>query len=332
MSAPTNRSRAIDERTFHAWLRAHLPAGSEGSLPLGDDTAALRPPPGRVALLTTDALVEGTHFLSGSPPGRIGAAAASVNLSDLAAKGAVPVGLLLALIVPPGTPARWAAAVVAGAERTMERYGGRVIGGDTKPGPVRTVVGSAIGWGDPAHLAPRTDARPGDVVAVTGTVGRGGVAAEGLRTAGPTDRRALVRMLDVRPRVREGRALARWAHAMLDTSDGLAEAARLLADASHVRIVIDEDRIPWAPGLARLASDRARRRRLGFFGGDYELLATFDPGAFGRAAGSVARGEGALTAIGRVARGTGAWLRSRSRESPMPPAGWRPFGRRVRSS
>jgi len=321
----TQRASPIREREFHAWLARNLPAGRRGLLPLGDDAAALRPPVGSVAVLTTDSLVEGTHFLPGSPPGRVGSAAVAVSLSDLAAKGARPSAVLLAVIVPPGTPRVWAQALAAGAERTAARFGASLVGGDTKPGPVRTVVSSALGWGRPSRLAPRSGAHEGDLLVTTGVVGRGGVAAARLPTHGQPTTSALAALLDVRPRVREGQVLARWAHAMLDTSDGLAEATRLLAEASRVRVVVEEHRLPFAPGLARLARSPAGRRTLAFFGGDYELLATLKPSDL-RRAGTAVRGVGGrLARIGRVERGAGAWLVTARGLTPMPGPGWVPF-------
>ncbi|MGC2788726.1 MAG: AIR synthase related protein, partial [Thermoplasmata archaeon] len=135
MTGRTPRSsRPIREREFHRWLARTLPSGRGGLLPLGDDAAALSPPPGRVAVVSTDTLVEGFHFLPKSPPARVGAAAAGVSFSDLAAKGAVPDAILLALVLPRGSPRSWAEAVVRGAERFGSRFGAHVVGGDTKPG------------------------------------------------------------------------------------------------------------------------------------------------------------------------------------------------------
>ncbi len=315
----------IRERAFHRWLSARLPAGRTGPLALGDDAAALGPPPGAVAVVSTDSLVEGTHFRRDSPPRLVGRAATAVSLSDLAAKGAEPAGVLLALIVPPGTPARWGREVVVGAEREAARFGAHVVGGDTKPGPARTIVSTVLGWGRGDRLAPRAGARPGDAIVTTGTVGRGGLAY--LRSVTGPRRAALAELLRVDPRVREGLALARFAHAMLDTSDGLAESSRLLADASRARVVVDEGRLPLARGLRAAApSDRARRR-LAFFGGDYELLAAVPPRAVAPAIRAVRAVGGRLTVVGRVAPGRGARLRTARSLLPMPASGWRPFER-----
>ena len=321
------RTKAIDERSFHEWLARELPAGRHGLLPLGDDAAAIRPPPGTVAVLSIDSLVEGTHFRRASPPERIGAAAAAVSLSDLAAKGAEPTALLLAIVVPVGTPQEWAESVTRGARQMAEPFGMELVGGDTKPGPVRTVVSSVVGWARSRSLAPRTAARPGDLLVTTGTVGRGGAAATRLLRTRRPDRSALVEMLDVRPRVREGIILARWAHAMLDTSDGIAESARLLAAASGVRVEVDWDRLPLAPALRLPKITLAERKQRAFYGGDYELLLTIAPRVLRAAERAVEGTGGMLTVVGCVKRGHGAWLVSSRGTVPMPPSGWRPFGR-----
>jgi len=316
---------SLRERAFHRWLAGHLPAGDAGPLRLGDDAAALRPPAGTVAVVSTDALVEGTHFLAGSPPGLVGRAATAVSLSDIAAKASRPAGVLLALVVPVGTPERWARDVVRGAEREATRFGVHVVGGDTKPGPTRTLVSTVVGWGRPDRLAPRSRARVGDLLVTTGTVGRGGLAFRRLER-GPRGR-GLAEMLALDPRVREGIVLGRFAHAMLDTSDGIAEASRLLAEASGVRLVLDEKLLPFARGLRSDVYSPRERRRLAFFGGDYELLAAVPGRSVGPALLAVRAVRGRLTVVGRIVRGRGAYLRTARALIPMPPAGWRPFDR-----
>jgi len=319
--------RPIREREFHAWLARVLPAGRRGLLPMGDDAAALRPPRGTVAVVSTDSLVEGLHFLPGSPPRAIGHAAAAVSLSDVAAKGAVPGAIVLGLVLPPTTPRRWAQEVVRGAEAEAARCGAHVVGGDTKPGAVRSVGSTVVGWARPDRLAPRSGARPGDRLVTTGSVGRGGLAFERFRVGSRPRARALRELLEVRPRVREGRALAPFAHAMMDTSDGLAESCRLMAAASRVRLEVEEAALPLAAGLAALARSPDRRRAIAFFGGDYELLAAVPADRLDRAVRAVARAGGRLHWIGTVAAGRGAMLRTGRHTIPMPAPGWDPFGR-----
>ncbi|MCI4366800.1 MAG: thiamine-phosphate kinase, partial [Thermoplasmata archaeon] len=241
----------LDERGFHRWLGRALAGPGRGRLPIGDDCAALPIGGGRVALLTTDALVEWTHFLPRSPPALIGAAAANASLSDLAAKGGTPIALTLDLLVPAETGAAWARGVVQGADRAMRRAGGALVGGDTKVCRTPTVVGTAFGIGRADRLAPRSGARPGDRLGVTGTVGRGGVAYREFTSRGPADRRALSGLLRIDPRLSEGKALVRFAHAVMDTSDGLADAARRISEQSGVEVDVDSDALPLARSLVR---------------------------------------------------------------------------------
>ncbi|MCI4328740.1 MAG: thiamine-phosphate kinase, partial [Thermoplasmata archaeon] len=221
-------------------------------------------------------------------------------------------------LLPPDTPERWARAVAMGAEERLAEFGAHVVGGDTKPSGTRSVVGSLMGFGHANRLCPRSGARPGDWVVTTGVVGAGGVAMAGIRGNQSPARAALVRLLDVEPRVREGAALARHAHAMLDTSDGLAEAARLLADASGVGVVIDPDRLPLHPALARRTGSRQSKLGHAFFGGDYELLGTIPAQRVRRLQRTLGRLGCPLTVVGRVEAGHGAWLESGPDRRPMP--------------
>ncbi|HEV2165370.1 MAG TPA: thiamine-phosphate kinase [Thermoplasmata archaeon] len=291
---------------------------------MGDDVAALRW--GSVtALLTTDALSEGTHFLARSPAEWVGRAAVAASFSDLASKGGVPVAVLLDLLLPPTTPERWARSVVLGAERFAANSGCHVVGGDTKASEGRCVVGTVVGLATTPRLPRRDAARPGDVLIVTGTVGRGGAAARAYFTRRRPTRSDLVDLLRIDPRLREGRAIAPHARAMIDTSDGLADAAHRLARASGVRIVVEEGEIPWDAGLAGTAS-MEERLLWGLYGGDYELLAAIPGARTARRLRSLPGGAARVSVIGTVQRGTGAFLRIGGRLRPMPPAGWDPFG------
>ena len=118
--------------------------------------------------------------------------------------------------------------------------------------------------------------------------------------------------------------LARWANAMLDTSDGLAESARLIAEASQVEVTVDAARLPLPPELRRYRSDAARLDAA-FYGGDYELLASLPTERWTVARRSLARLGCPLTVVGAMRRGRGAWLQEGSRRRRMPAGGWRPF-------
>ena len=268
-------------------------------------------------LLSSDALIENVHFRNTTPPNLIGQAATAVNLSDIAAKGGRPAAMLIDLLAPPGTPARWAQSVLLGAERMAARFGCHVVGGDTKPSPTRTVVGVSVGWIGRGPIPARSGAQPGDLVVTTGYVGFGG--------AYRTDTTGSLRVV---PRIAEGRVMGPVVHAMTDTSDGIADAAHLVAEASRCKIVLRAEALPLHPRLRRRGWTFSRQIRTAFYGGDYELFATVAPSRFAGVRAMLRRIGCRLSVIGVVEKGRGAWLEHGGRRRPLPLAGWRHFDRR----
>lgn len=313
---PTTRGRheVLGEREFHRWVRTHLPAGRTGLLPIGDDAAGLPVGPRRVVLLSSDVFVENVHFRRASPPRLIGEAVAAANLSDIAAKGGRPAALLIDLLAPSGTSTEWARSVLWGAERMAARFGCHVVGGDTKPSPTRTVVGVSVGWANRGALPTRRGARPGDVVVTTGYVGFGGAF-----------RRDPVRSLRIVPRIPEGLVLGPRVHSMTDTSDGIADAAHLIAQGSGRRVVLVAEELPIHPRLHRGGTPTLSCLRSAFYGGDYELFATMAPSRVAGARRVLRRRGVPLSVIGRVETGRGAWLERQGHVVPLPRAGWRHF-------
>jgi thiamine-monophosphate kinase len=244
-------------------------------------------------VVTQDALVEGVHFRLGRMSWRdLGWRAAAVNLSDLAASGADPEALLVSLAVPSETELDDVLELYAGLAET----GVPVAGGDTTSA-VQVVV-SVTAVGRSTRVPGRAGARSGDVLVVTGELGAAGAA---FRDGGGYVRPPL--------RLAEGKALAAAVHAMLDVSDGIAVDAGHLARRSGVRVVLDLDRIPLAPG-ATVAD-------LGF-GEDFELLAACKE--------QVAHVYTWAVEIGRVEPGEGVDLRLHGEPHALP--GWEHFARR----
>ena len=152
--------------------RYFAPLAGEAGLALKDDVARMTPPPGRDLVLTVDALVAGVHFFADDPAPLIAAKALRVNLSDLAAKGATPLGFLLALALPRGVEAAWIEAFAAGLGDDARAYRCPLLGGDTvkTPGPL-TISITALGSVAPGAMPVRTGVRPGDRLYVSGTIG-----------------------------------------------------------------------------------------------------------------------------------------------------------------
>jgi thiamine-monophosphate kinase len=231
-------------------------------------------------VVTQDALVEGVHFRLDWISWRdLGFRAAAVNLSDLAASGADPLGFVLTLAAPASTRVDDVLELYEGIAET----GVPVVGGDTTRAEL--VVLSVTALGRSARIPGRAGARPGDVVVVTGPLGGAGAAFRREELPRPPIR------------IDEGRRLATHAHALLDVSDGLERDAGHVARRSGLRVVIDLERVPLAPGAE--VADLS-------FGEDYELLAAMEePGGLieiGRCEagepGVELRWQGELVALG----------------------------------
>jgi thiamine-monophosphate kinase len=248
-------------------------------------------------VLTHDMIVEGVHFLPDDPPEDVAWKLAAVNLSDLAAMGAEPVGCLLGYALG---PAEWNARFIAGLLEVLDSYAMPLLGGDTvKASGPRSFGLTAIGRA--AHPPSRSGARAGDALFVTGTIGRAGLGLKLLR-AGRTGPEVDAYRRP-RPRLAEGRALASFVHAMMDVSDGLLIDAARMAEASGLRVVIDLDAVPVAgdPLEAITAGD------------DYELLCAAPAGAL----------PAELSCIGWFEAGKGLRLTRSGLDIPLPERlGW----------
>lgn len=298
-------------------------AGSPAARQLLDDAAVLKVG-GTQLVLTHDMIVEGVHFLSDDPPGDVAWKLVAVNLSDLAAKGARPLGLLMGYTL--GREPAWDQCFVEGLERALTTFGVALLGGDTvssPPGSPRTLGLTAIGEAT-APVPSRSGARAGDLLWVSGSIGDAGAGlaiAKGERN-GPLSLVERYRL--PLPRLDAGRALAPLATAMMDVSDGLLIDALRMVDASGMCAAIDLDLIPLSSDLRAFSGqDRAARLAAATAGDDYELLFTAAPRDAPRILAASRTLSLPLTVIGSIEAGSGLKLTDGAGEVPLPDRlGW----------
>lgn len=279
-----------------------LPLAGEGVLlGPGDDAALLRPPPGEALVATVDAVEEGVHFDGRFTPADVGWKALAVNLSDLAAMGARPLWALVALGVPPGTPAARLAGVARGLGACARRHGIAVVGGNVTRAPGLSVTVTAVGAVAARRALRRDGARPGDVVLVSGALGE---AALGLEPgAAPALAR---RQRRPSPRLALGRALAGLASAAVDVSDGLVQDLGHLCQASGVGASLRLAELPLSAAYRRATAGRADPWAPALSGGeDYELCVTVPLRRLPAALAAARAARTPLTAVGTVTRARG---------------------------
>jgi thiamine-monophosphate kinase len=287
-------------------------ATDPGAFDLDDDAAILNAAGGDI-VVTTDAIVEGVHFLSDDPPDTIARKALRVNLSDLAAKGATPAGFVLTLALRSADDA-WLLPFARGLGEDASHFGCPLLGGDTvsTPGPGMISI-TAFGRVPQGKMVHRSGAKPGDRVVVTGTIGDAALGLD-ILTGGAVatvlaDDAAAKEMLVGRYRVPQPRnalaeAVRDHASAAMDVSDGLAGDLAKLCAASGVSAVIDAGSVPLSAGAATLLARGAVGIEAIVSGGDdYEILCAIPEGSFEAFAQAARQAEVAVTCIGTVIAG-----------------------------
>jgi thiamine-monophosphate kinase len=323
----------LDEFALIAKLFAPLAARAPGALGLLDDAAVIPARPGEDLIITKDVLVAGVHFFAEDPPDLIARKLLRVNLSDLAAKGAVPYGYFLGACFPKDTPLAWLEDFAKGLAGDQAIFGIDLLGGDTAamPGPL-TLSLTALGYVPEGQMIQRAGARPGDDLYVSGTIGDGALGLAVLKGEAlgldPADCAQLIsRYRCPEPRMALGQALRGQAHACLDVSDGLIADLRHLADVSGVAAVLQLGAVPLSDaGLRWAGQDVQRRLRLATGGDDYELLFAAPAQAAGPLAIAARHTATALTRIGRIKPGRGVTVEGADGAAiEVPVGGYRHF-------
>ena len=325
----------IGEFELIARYFAPLAQGQPAALGLTDDAAVLTPPAGRELVLTADAMVSGVHFLPEDDAGSVAQKLLRVNLSDLAAMGATPLGYLLTCAWPKTIEEAWVAGFAKGLAEDQQRFGIGVLGGDmtATPGPL-TLSLTALGHVAPGRALRRSGAKAGDRIYVSGAIGDGAlgllVLTHRLHGLSREAHDALAeRYHRPTPRVELGQALSQrgLAHACLDVSDGLVADLGHIARTSKLAARIRAQAVPLSPAAREALAESLELFPLLLTGGDdYELCFTASPGD-APAIETLARELGLpLTAIGEMVEGEGVRVLDRDDQAiSLTRAGWTHF-------
>jgi thiamine-monophosphate kinase len=329
-----NSERLEGEASIIAEFFAPLTDGDPGAAGLVDDCAVLTLAPATDLVVTTDSLVEGVHFLPGDIPSF---KALAVNVSDLIAKGATPERYLLNLALPEPPTRAFMTRLAEGLAEAQRTFGCHLIGGDTDrtPGPFTLTI-TAIGSLPAGSVVRRTTARPGDIIAVTGTIGDAGLGLalrkdpKRARQAGlSADYAAFLisRFEKPVPRLAAAALVRDFATAAMDVSDGLAKDLARMASASGTGANIQIDKVPLSDGARIMCSQGfVRREDLIASGEDYEVLFTLPTDRW-PALQSVASTTGVpVTALGTMTQDDGvSWRDSYGGAMPLTTGGWDHF-------
>jgi thiamine-monophosphate kinase len=313
-------------------VRRRIPRVAAGlRVGIGDDAAVLMPRKGTEWVVTTDAFLEGVHFLRGAhAPADVGYKSLARATSDIAAMGARPRYFLLSLALPADCASRWLDDFLRGMAMAARRFGLTLAGGDTTKSSSILINLTVIGESIPGRAVLRSGAWPGDVIFVSGRLGE---AELGLRLVqfGLGKKRQwkdlLRKHIRPEPRLALGLWLSghRYATAMIDTSDGLSTDLGHICKASGVGAKVFAEKIPLVKIPPELEQRGLDRLRLGMDGGeDYELLFTVPKRLAGRMPRIVAGLP--VTAIGEISREKGIKLVDlQGKVKPVRPGGWDPF-------
>ncbi len=288
---------------------------------VGDDAAVLPALARQSLVVTTDVLVEGVHFSDRTtPPEAVGWRSVAANLSDLAAMGAAPLGITIALAMPGEVPIAWIDGLYSGMTACLQAYGGHILGGDLSQSPVRSIAITALGQVDPARVLRRSAAQPGDAIVVTGLHGasRLGLAillepslGEAVQVA---ERNRWLRAhqypvprLDVIEPLWQAIAQTQCRPdiAAMDSSDGLADAIVQICRASGVGARVARERLRVPPAARAIVSPEQAITWVLYGGEDFELVLCLP---LATAVDLVQRLGGDATIVGEVTADPGVFL------------------------
>lgn len=303
----------VGERALLALTREICDKGYPVQIGVGDDAASVEIEEGSL-VVTTDMLIGGIHFFSDASAEQIGKKAVVVNLSDLAAMGAKPLGLVYSIGAPGDMDVEFIPDILQAMNSTAREYGAYLIGGDLNEAKELIISGTALGTAKEDELLLRSGAKPGDVVAVTGELGASIAATKAVMSGVSLENKESLKRAFFEPvaRVEEGRVLSESGkvNSAIDITDGLAANLWQISRMSGVKLIVDEDKFPINKAAREFAEEQAiDMDEIVLFGGeDFELIFTVRSEAWDDLSEKLLDLGTEATKIGVVEEGSGVFI------------------------
>ncbi|MFW5913383.1 MAG: thiamine-phosphate kinase [Candidatus Hadarchaeota archaeon] len=297
---------------------------------IGDDAAAMNID-GKSVVVSTDMLVEKVHFGPDTSPEQVAKKAVVVNLSDLAAMGAEPLGMVFSIGAPRNKDLDFITRLLKGMNSTAKHYGTQIVGGDLNESSQVIVSGTAVGKAEPQKLLLRSGAKPGDFVGVTGTLGSSAAITKAyLKNISLEDWPVLQKAsFEAAARVKEGRILSETegVHSCIDITDGLAANLWQISKMSEVGITVEWSELPIKESVRRFAEEMDYDLEdLVLYGGeDFELLFTASEKAWESLKTKFSEIKTKPSLIGKVEKEEGARIRKNKKIEKLPDRGYEHF-------
>jgi thiamine-monophosphate kinase len=301
---------------------------------LSDDCAKI-PINSKYLLVSTDFVSEKTHLPKAMTPWQIGWFVVAINLSDIAAKGGKPIGILLAMGLPKNLEKTVFNQIIEGANSCVQKYSTKILGGDTKENKNMTITGTALGIVSKENYMPRMGIMPGDIIAVTGTLGKAALGYYILKNSIKDMNTFIKPLLEPEPRIREGIALAKSkaVRASMDISDGLSASLHQLSEINNVGFEVHTEKLPIDSGVYKLKEKISGLDVISLatdFGGEYELLLAIKPNKLEVAKKAIKKVGGKLTAIGKAIDDRNIYIISKGTRRKLENKGYEHFRTRLK--
>jgi thiamine-monophosphate kinase len=298
-------------------------------IPIGDDCAVIKFGGEERLLVSTDTIIQSSHIPKEMTPEQIGRYAVNVVLSDIAAMGGSPVGLVFSIALPADEDEEFVKSLAKGMESAASEHGTCIVGGDTQEAKEITITGMALGKAKEDNLLLRSNARVGDLICVTGTIGSAAAGFYCLIKNLPCPPTFIERALEPKARLEEGRIISKYANSCIDASDGLAWSVHEITVQSNVGSLIYEKKIPIDPELKKISglSKAAEEETVLYKGGDFELLFTINPEKYEVVEKKLKKLGSMVTVIGEITKKGNKVVDEKGKTKELEKRGWQAFKR-----